>query len=75
MPDICKTDLLRTISYLEEAAKLYEALPTQTITTSEGKVVSLLKVCRLRERWAEGKCRCRAYMINQLIHKLKSKIQ
>lgn len=29
MPDICKTDLQKTISYLDEAAKLYAALPMQ----------------------------------------------
>lgn len=49
MNDICKTDLQKAISYLDEAAKLYEALPMQ-------------------------KCKCRAYMINQLTNKLKTKI-
>lgn len=49
MPDICKTDLQKVISYLDEAAKLYDALPMQ-------------------------KCKCRAYMINQLTTKLKTKI-
>lgn len=29
MADICKTDLQKVISYLEEAAKLYDALPMQ----------------------------------------------
>lgn len=29
MADICKTDLRKVISYLDEAAKLYEALPMQ----------------------------------------------
>lgn len=29
MPDICKSDLQKTISYLDEAAKLYDALPMQ----------------------------------------------
>lgn len=29
MPDICKTDLQKAISYLDEAAKLYDALPMQ----------------------------------------------
>ena len=29
MPDICKTDLQKAISYLDEAAKLYNALPMQ----------------------------------------------
>lgn len=29
MPDISKTDLHRAISYLNEAAKLYDALPMQ----------------------------------------------
>lgn len=27
--EICKTDFLKVISYLEEAAKLYDALPMQ----------------------------------------------
>lgn len=29
MADICKTDLQKAISYLDEAAKLYDALPMQ----------------------------------------------
>lgn len=29
MAEICKTDLLKVISYLDEAAKLYDALPMQ----------------------------------------------
>lgn len=29
MPDICKTDLQKVVSYLDEAAKLYDALPMQ----------------------------------------------
>lgn len=29
MPDISKTDLQKTISYLDEAMKLYDALPMQ----------------------------------------------
>ena len=29
MADVCKTDLQKVISYLDEAAKLYEALPMQ----------------------------------------------
>lgn len=29
MPEISKTDTLKAISYLEEAAKLYDALPMQ----------------------------------------------
>jgi len=29
MPDICKTDTQKAISYLDEAAKLYDALPMQ----------------------------------------------
>lgn len=29
MADICKTDLQKVISYLDEAAKLYDALPMQ----------------------------------------------
>lgn len=29
MPDVCKTDLQKAISYLNEAAKLYDALPMQ----------------------------------------------
>lgn len=29
MAEICKTDLQKTISYLDEAAKLYDALPMQ----------------------------------------------
>ncbi len=49
MADICKSDLQKVISYLDEAAKLYDALPMQ-------------------------KCKCRAYMINQLTTKLKSKL-
>lgn len=47
--EISKTDLNNVIKYLEEAAKLYDALPMQ-------------------------KCKCRAYMINQLTTKLKSKL-
>lgn len=50
MADICKTDLLKAILYLDEAAKLYDALPMQ-------------------------KCKCRAYMINQLSTKLKAKLK
>lgn len=49
MPDICNSDIQKIVSYLDDAAKLYDALPMQ-------------------------KCKCRAYMINQLIVKLKSKI-
>lgn len=29
MPDICKTDLQKMVSYLDDAAKLYDALPMQ----------------------------------------------
>ena len=29
MADLCKTDLQKVISYLDEAAKIYEALPMQ----------------------------------------------
>lgn len=29
MADVCKTDLLKAVSYLDEAAKLYDALPMQ----------------------------------------------
>lgn len=29
MPNICKTDLQKVVFYLDEAAKLYEALPMQ----------------------------------------------
>lgn len=29
MPCICKSDLLKAISYLDEAAKIYDALPMQ----------------------------------------------
>lgn len=29
MADICKTDLIKEIAYLNEAAKLYDALPMQ----------------------------------------------
>lgn len=29
MADICKTDLQKVISYLDEAARLYDALPMQ----------------------------------------------
>ena len=29
MADICKTDLRKIVSYLDEAAKLYDALPMQ----------------------------------------------
>ncbi len=29
MADVCKTDLQKVISYLNEAAKLYDALPMQ----------------------------------------------
>lgn len=29
MADVCKTDLQKVISYLDEAAKLYDALPMQ----------------------------------------------
>lgn len=49
MADVCKTDLQKVISYLDEAAKLYNALPMQ-------------------------KCKCRAYMITQLINKLKTRL-
>lgn len=73
MADLCKTDLQKVISYLDEAAKLYNALPMQTIPTSEGKV-NLLRLCRVRPGWGEAKCKCRAYMINQLTIKLKSKL-
>lgn len=47
---LCKTDLLKVISYLNDAAKLYDALPMQ-------------------------KCKCRAYMIDKLVSKLKAKIK
>ena len=29
MADLCKTDLQKVISYLDEAAKIYDALPMQ----------------------------------------------
>lgn len=29
MADVCKTDLQKAISYLDEAARLYDALPMQ----------------------------------------------
>lgn len=74
MADICKTDLQKVIAYLDEAAKLYDALPMQTIPTSEGKV-SLFKFCRVRPGWGKAKCKCRAHMINQLTNKLKNKIK
>lgn len=31
MPDICKTDLQKAISYLDDSAKLYDALPMQSM--------------------------------------------
>lgn len=31
MADICKTDLQKVISYLNDAAKLYDALPMQAM--------------------------------------------
>lgn len=74
MPDVCKTDLQKVISYLDEAQKLYDALPMQTIPTSEGKDVSLLKLCRVRQGWGEAKCKCRAHMIRLLTNKLKAKL-
>ena len=74
MPDVCNTDLLKVISYLDEAAKLYDALSIQTIPTDKGKVISLFKLCRLRSGLGKGKCRCRSHMIRQLVIKLKSKL-
>lgn len=73
MPEVCKTDLQKAISYLDEVAKLYDALPMQTIPTSEGKV-SLLKLCRVRPGWGKAKCKCRAHMIRLLTTKLKNKL-
>lgn len=49
MANVCNTDLKKVISYLNDAARVYDALPMQ-------------------------KCKCRAYMINQLTTKLKSKL-
>lgn len=31
MADICKSDLQKVISYLDDAAKLYDALPMQSM--------------------------------------------
>lgn len=45
--EICKTDMQKIITYLDDAAKLYDVLPMQ-------------------------KCKCRAYMITQLITKIKN---
>lgn len=75
MPEICKTDIRKAISYLDEAAKLYDALPMQTIPTFHGKEVSLLKLCRVRPGLGKAKCKCRAHMIRLLTEKLKSKIK
>lgn len=47
--EISKTDLEKVISYLADAAKLYDALPMQAM-------------------------KCRAYMIQKLIVKLKQKL-
>lgn len=74
MPDVSKSDLQKIISYLDEAAKLYNALPEQTVTTNDGKV-NLFRLCRVRPGWGEARCKCRAYMICQLISKLKLKIK
>lgn len=75
MPDICKTDILKAISYLDEAAKLYDALPLQTIPANLGKEVNLLKICRIRPGLGKAKCKCRAHMMRLLTEKLKSKIK
>lgn len=31
MADVCKTDMQKVISYLDDAAKLYDALPMQSM--------------------------------------------
>lgn len=31
MADVCRTDLLKVIAYLNDAAKLYDALPMQAM--------------------------------------------
>ena len=60
MADVCKTDLQKVISYLNDAAKLYDALPMQSmksraymikqLTTKlraiESKASSELALCR-----------------------------
>lgn len=46
--EVCKTDMQKVLKYLEDAARLYAALPMQS-------------------------CKCRAYMIEQLITKLRRK--
>lgn len=48
--EISKTDMLKTLAYLGDAARLYDALPMQSM-------------------------RSRAYMIRQLVAKLKSKME
>lgn len=55
MPDICKTDLQKTISYLDEAAKLYEALPMQKCKCRAHMIRQLLS--KLKNRLENDKTR------------------
>lgn len=73
MADICKTDILRAVSYLEEAARLYSSLPRQNVSIN-GRSCSILKLIRMPANWGAGKCRCRAHMIRELTEKLKTKL-
>ncbi len=71
--EIAKSDIERAIAYLDEAAKLYDALARQSVIV-DGHRSSLLRLCQLLPRFGAGKARCRAHMIIQLSRKLKSKL-
>lgn len=39
--ELCKTDLLKVISYLNDAAKLYDALPMQSLKSRAHMITQL----------------------------------
>lgn len=49
MPDICKTDLLKTVSYLEDAIKLYTLVDDSSRTRNRVRLLKLhIKKLKIR---------------------------
>lgn len=48
MADVCKTDLLKAVNYLDDAAKLYDALPMQSMKCRAHMIKQLTNKLKLK---------------------------
>lgn len=60
MINICKTDLQRVINYLDDAAKLYHALPMQSMKSRAHMIKQLTNKLRAIESKARSNKLCPA---------------